>query len=362
MYSFYKKFEHEKISFAYFGVISDNITEMLVDLSDNHLSKTKDLKKFSHKASFLIAESFQNIIRHGVMEKDEITDYQYSKDFFQISVSDDRFLISTTNVIENKNVKSLEEKIERINSLNKGELKTLQLEVLTDNMIHDKGGAGLGLIEMVRRSGLPLLYKFIQLTEGYSIIVLNMEMPVSKEVMEHKVSIDEIEHLYRKLTENDILFIYKGDFSNESNKNLISLLYNNFESDINIISNKIKNIVSVIEVMQNVSKHGKKMNGGHEGILSLSIKNEEIYIECSNFVEHQHYKAFKKKLKKLKKCTMEELEDRYKNQLKQSIRSEDEDSGLGLLEIARFTQNKFSYNFIETEDDEIFFSIKFKTI
>jgi hypothetical protein len=364
MYSFYKKFEKEKISFAYFGIISDTITEMLIDLSDNYLSKSKDFLKFKRKASFLIAESFQNIIRHGVLKKDDITDYQYKKDFFHISVFEDRFIVSTTNVLENNKVKSLEDKIKRINSLNPEELKALQLEILTDTALSDKGGAGLGLIEMVRRSGLPMLYKVIQLTEGYSIIVMNLEMSISgrTENAEHKVSIDEIENLYRKLTESDILLIYKGDFSEDSNKNLIELLYNNFEADKNIISNKIKNIVSVIEVMQNVSKHGKQIRGNQEGILSLSIKNDEIYIECSNFVKHQDYKPFKKRLKTIKNSSIDDLEKAYKKQLKASIRNNSKNSGLGLLEIARFTQNRFSYSFVETENDEIFFSIKFKTI
>ena len=358
MYSFYKKFEEEEISFAYFGVISDVITDMLIDLSDNYLLKSKDSKKLSRKASFLIAESFQNIIRHGVLKKEDITDYQYKKDFFMITVHENRFIISTTNVIENKNISSLEDKITRINSLNKEELKALQMEILTDTSLSDKGGAGLGLIEMVRRSGLPLLYKFIPLTEGYSIIVLKLEMTLSGIPSEHKINIEEIEALYRKLTENDILFIYKGDFSEDSNKNLIELLNNNFEADKNIVSNKIKNIVSVIEVMQNVSKHGKTIKGNHEGILALSIKNEEIYIECSNFVKQEEYKPFKKHLKNIKKCSMEKLEQKYKKQVKFSIRNDAENSGLGLLEIARFTQNRFSYSFVETEDNEIFFSIK----
>ncbi len=80
MYSLYKTFTKEKISLAYFGVFNDDITSMLIDLSETYVSKTEYLSKLSKKASFLIAESFQNLIRHGIIEKELISEIQYNRE------------------------------------------------------------------------------------------------------------------------------------------------------------------------------------------------------------------------------------------------------------------------------------------
>jgi len=52
----------------------------------------------------------------------------------------------------------------------------------------------------------------------------------------------------------------------------------------------------------------------------------------------------------------------YKKKLATSYLSDDDNGGLGILEIARFTKNTFTYSFVETPDNEIFYSLKLKTV
>ncbi len=362
MYSLYKDFTNEIISLAYFGVFNDKITTMLIDLCESSVSKTEHLSKLSRKASFLIAESFQNIIRHGIMEKENISVIQYSKDFFQISILEDRLVISSANVIENKNIDELTKNINYINSLDSNELREYKRELLVKGTISEKGGAGLGLIEMVRKSGLPMQKHFISLTEGYSLVILNLEVPILKNLKEHKVDIPGIERLYKKLVEKGILMLYKGDFSSTSNSYLIEILNNNFQKDDEISSDKAKNIGAIIKVMQNVPKHGKGIAGYKEGIFALSIINGELYIECSNFVKKEDYEILKNNLKTIKSYSLDEIEKLYIQKSANSNLSDDNNGFLGFLEIAKFTKNTFTYSFIETPENEIFYTIKIKTV
>lgn len=361
MYSLYNEFKDEKISLVYFGVFNDEITSMLIDLSEVYISKNNLLSKIRKKASFLIAESFQNIIKHGILEKQNISEIQYAKDFFQISILDDRIVISSANVLENQFITKIDAKIDFINTLDSDDLKTFYHAMLENGSLSNKGGAGLGLIEMVRKSGLPLNRSFISLTEGYSLLILSIEIPINEELKEHKVNIESIETRYKKLVEGGILMLYKGDFSSSSNSSLIDMLNSNFANEGEIRSDKVKNIVAIIEVMQNISKHGKIINGYKEGIFALSIINSELYIECSNFVNQEDYKNLKNTLKTIKSSSIEEIEKIYKNKLSSAYLTDD-NSGLGLLEIARFTQNAFEYSFVETPENEIFYTIKIKTI
>ena len=362
MYSLYETFTDEKLSIAYFGAFNDDITSMLIDLSEVYISKTKHLAKLSRKTSFLIAESFQNLIRHGIIEKDSLEEIQYNRDFYQISILEDSVLITSANVLVNEHVPKISEMIEHVNMLNAEELRFLKNQILQNGSMSVKGGAGLGLIEMVRKSKLPLQKSFIPLTQGYSLLLLGIMLPLKKDATVNKIDIEKVGKFYRYLVENGTLLLYKGDFSSSSNVNIIDMLSNNFMKKGQIDPTKLKNIVAIIEVMQNVSKHGKKTKGLTEGIFAVKELNEEIYIECSNFVKEEDYNNLKSILKKIKASSIEEIEKQYKQKMASSYLSDDDNAGLGLLEIARFTQNKFTYYFIETSENQIFFSIKIKTI
>ncbi|MCK5535611.1 MAG: SiaB family protein kinase [Bacteroidales bacterium] len=362
MYSLYETFTDEKVSIAYFGVFNDGITSMLIELSEVYISKTDHLAKLSKKTSFLIAESFQNLIRHGIIEKNLIEEIQYNRDFYQISILDDSVLITSANVLDNKNVPKINEMIDQVNMLSAEELKYLRNQILEHGSLSTKGGAGLGLIEMVRKSKLPLQKLVIPLTQGYSLLLLGIMLPLKKGATVNEINIEKVGKFYRYLVEDGTLLLYKGDFSNSSNANIIDMLNDNFMKNGKIDPSKLKNIVAIIEVMQNVSKHGKKINGLTEGIFAVKELNEEIYIECSNFVRKEDYNNLKSVLKKIKASSIEELEALYKQKMAASYLSDDDNAGLGLLEIARFTENKFTYYFIETSENQIFFSIKIKTI
>ncbi len=114
--------------------------------------------------------------------------------------------------------------------------------------------------------------------------------------------------------------------------------------------------------MQNVSKHGKLINGLKEGMFAIKELNGELFIECSNFVNKEDYDSLKLKFKKIKSCSKEQLDKMYKEKMANSYLSDDDNGGLGLLEIARFTNNTFSYYFVEISENDIFYSIKIKTI
>ncbi len=362
MYKLFEIFKEEKISLAYFGLFSDCITSMLIELCDTYLAKSDNLKKFSKKTSFLIAESFQNIVRHSVIEKECTSNVKYNKDFYQISIVENRINIASVNIIENDQIQSLNNHIDHINSLDSCQLKELSKHVLEHGAITEKGGVGLGLIEIVRKSGLPLKKQFTKLNDTYSIVLLGLEISNLDNVSEPSIDLNSIEKYYRKLLEDDILLLYKGDFSSSSNSQIIDILNNNFIQGGEIEPDKLKNIIIIIEIMQNVSQHGKLINSIKEGFFTIKKKNNEVYIECSNYIDSECLGILKQQLDKIKSCTNDELERLYKQALTDSYLSEDDNAGLGLLEIARLTNNSFAFNFTETPDGEILYSVQVKTI
>lgn len=73
--------------------------------------------------------------------------------------------IVSANFIKIERLKVFTDYIDHTNSLGPNELKALYRKVLANNHYSEKGGGGLGIINMIRKSGNKLKY-CSQRTEG----------------------------------------------------------------------------------------------------------------------------------------------------------------------------------------------------
>ncbi len=114
-----------------------------------------------------VLESLQNVSRHT--SGDEYADMSlvvYSK-------TDKGYTVTTGNVIPSSVSTSLKEKLEQINSLDPKEIREVYRQMLSVAEFSEKGGAGLGLIEMAKRTGNKLDYDFASLDKDYSYFILS---------------------------------------------------------------------------------------------------------------------------------------------------------------------------------------------
>ncbi|HWR74845.1 MAG TPA: DUF6272 family protein, partial [Bacteroidales bacterium] len=70
------------------------------------------------------------------------------------------YRITTCNFVMALRIKELEEKLTRINSSTQEEIKELYKDILNHQEITEKGLGGLGLIDMARKTGHRLDYRF----------------------------------------------------------------------------------------------------------------------------------------------------------------------------------------------------------
>jgi len=77
----------------------------------------------------------------------------------------------------NDSIKALGEKIERMNAMTPEQLRTYYQESLSVAELSEKGGAGLGILDMARKSKMPLEYEFVPIDEHYSFFILAISIP-----------------------------------------------------------------------------------------------------------------------------------------------------------------------------------------
>jgi hypothetical protein len=75
-----------------------------------------------------------------------------------------------------KNVENLKSKLIRINGMTKEELKEYYKEVLNNDEFSSKGGGGLGMIDIARKSGQKLNFQFVPVDNNFTFFSLNIKI------------------------------------------------------------------------------------------------------------------------------------------------------------------------------------------
>ena len=87
---------------------------------------------------------------------------------------DTGYRIITGNFVHIDNIEKLEEKIKRINRSSHEEIKELYKFILNHQRISAKGGGGLGLVDIARKTGNKLEYSFRRYNDTYSFFYLDI--------------------------------------------------------------------------------------------------------------------------------------------------------------------------------------------
>lgn len=351
-----EKIKDQKICLSYLGLFEDDLTDKIIGISEYYLDNKTDLGKLKNKVSFLIAECFQNVVRHGEIEKNS----ERIDGYFQLSVLDDRAVLTSCNLVTKDVAKQIENKLIQVNQLDSEGLKKLYTEVLQNGGLSEKGGAGLGLIEMARKSGLPLKFLFRETESGFCRFFLALEISNKKDSKEEKVAIEDIEELYNYLSEQNLMMLYKGDMSKDIVVPLVEMVQANFANKENISSTEKRSIITLIESLQNVSKHGKVVNGSKEGILTMIKSGDNYTIEVGNIVDNSNYEQFKSMLETIKSMNGSEISALYKKKLMEPEITDEGNCGLGILEISKNSGGNFNYSFAPAENDDYFYSLQIK--
>jgi len=98
-----------------------------------------------------------------------------------ISKDDKQYSIMTGNPILLADVAQLTKNLEELNNLDKEGLKEMYKNIIKNTQISEKGGAGLGFVDMARKSGEKLDFQFPQMDSDYAFFCLKVNVSREKE-------------------------------------------------------------------------------------------------------------------------------------------------------------------------------------
>ena len=126
-------------------------------------------------------ESLENIIRYNeILNQDQslFTDHPPE---FRIYVEGNQFFIESGNAILNQDIEKLDQKLSKLNELDKFGIKELYKETITDGKFSEKGGAGLGIIEMAKIADGKLDFSFAKISDTCSFFTLRLAVNLGED-------------------------------------------------------------------------------------------------------------------------------------------------------------------------------------
>lgn len=178
IYEMHQMMLKNNIILVYEGEFTQEITKSVLAMAERNMDSIGEESGIKRKVFNVMVECLQNIVKHG--EELITEERQINTAIFMIGKQQDSYIITTGNPIKNEHVENLKTKLDKINSLDKEGLKSLYKEIIKSGSgLTDKGGAGLGFVDMARKSGQKLEYEFESLAEGRSFFSLKTTVPRS---------------------------------------------------------------------------------------------------------------------------------------------------------------------------------------
>ena len=167
------KLEGDNIILSYKGEFNSELVNSILSLTyrDNNIKYSKDYVK--NRLFSVIVESLQNVYKHGYHEDNEEV-----VGIFLVRKTDSSYCLYTGNFVKKKDKDMLSGKVDQVRKADTDTLKQLQKVALKTGDLSNKSGAGIGLIE-IRKKSSHIDYAFQDLDDDLAFFSLEAEVSVA---------------------------------------------------------------------------------------------------------------------------------------------------------------------------------------
>lgn len=349
----------KKINYGFRGVFTREVSDGLIEFARSILKWEDVTKKLKKRVVYILVECVQNISRHQEMPGSSAD----AKDgIFLIQTIGDVYNISQGNIIMNDQVPALEDRLASLNRMGPEELKDQYANVLSGSGFSEKGGAGLGLIEIARKSGNRIRYRFSRENPAYSYFfmdtVINEPSSPIPEEAAGKFDLGVTERFLKILGKNKVNLVYCSQFSGQKAFDLLGIIENlRLVRDRDTLARKRTYIV-LVEMLQNIHHHAAESadTGEKTGILLLGADKGVTKIATGNLIRNEEVESVLAHFEHLNSLDRAGLEALYKEKLGSGDFSQPTKNGIGLVDLLLKSGNPLIYKCIRVDEQRSFLS------
>lgn len=158
------------LSYEHIGLLLNKMTEAV-----DKLGMSLTVKKKVYSA---MVETLENIYRH----QDPIDNAPQFMPNFTLSVDHEKFSILASNSLKNFKIEPLQERLDKVNALDKPGIKELYKSTILSGSISPKGGAGLGIINIAKVSENKINYTIDNIDGQFSYFTIHVTITHRKAI------------------------------------------------------------------------------------------------------------------------------------------------------------------------------------
>jgi hypothetical protein len=160
-----KAIEKMGLTMVYEGKIDQEVIKSVASAVEKKMGEENETLKFQRIVFHSMIELLQNVSKYS-------DDSIKGKGIIIIGKDSEKYYVSSGNVLDNDKIPTLKVLIETVNGMNADQLKALYEAEISNRRFNKQGGAGLGLIDIVRKSKQKLQYNFEPLLNNQSFFLV----------------------------------------------------------------------------------------------------------------------------------------------------------------------------------------------
>lgn len=175
IFDLYDSMERKNIMLSFKGEMSAELLTSILQIIENKLDLFGESLKVKKRMFNIMVECLQNL-HHHITQPAKDAGKELPSVIVMVAKNVTGYSIITGNFVQDKEVGDLQNRLEEINSMDQDQIKKLYKSVLAEGKISEKGGGGLGMIDIARKSGEKLDFGFIPFGEEKSFFSLNVKV------------------------------------------------------------------------------------------------------------------------------------------------------------------------------------------
>ena len=175
VYKFHNTLLDQKISLVYEGEVNQSIVKVFTAMTEKNMSDSSENTKTTKRLYHVMVECMQNICKHSA---DPLTgaDINPGSGIVLLGERDNAFNLTTGNAIKNDKIEAMASTLDEFNALDPAGVKAKYKEMIKASRLSEKAGAGLGFIDIIKKTGNKIEYHFEPMNDETSFFIFTTKV------------------------------------------------------------------------------------------------------------------------------------------------------------------------------------------
>jgi hypothetical protein len=292
----------DRFSLVYSGEFPDQHTASLIAIGEGAVSDEGHRSR-SHRQrlAFVMVEAYQNIVRHRASLPLQ-QERNAGRSLFMLRCQAGGDQVSAVDPIAIGEADSLVAMLRRVGGSDQAQLKELFLARLRDSARTLRGGAGLGLIEMARRSGQGLSHALLPLDGEHSLFLLQVQVGLFSD----GASTEGLQRIHAHVCALDLVLLWSCGIAPEAQEAVLAMMQREIRSGA--ASAAVRAYLALLDWLD-----------GHEArraaVLAIAREAQGFRLMVRVSLPHARLRAMQQELDGLGRLSGHELERCYRDML-----------------------------------------------